>query len=49
VVDEFHVALVAVLLGAGERLFESSRWPEDYRCTSFVATERVPHCRLVPR
>lgn len=49
VVDEMHLALVPVLLGAGERLFESSRWPGNYRCASFVATERTAHYRLVPR
>ena len=49
VVDEMHVAVVPVLLGAGERLFEFSRWPEDYRCESFVATEHAAHFRLVPR
>ena len=49
VVDEMHVAVVPVLLGAGERLFESSRWPGDYRCAAFVATEHAAHYRLVPR
>ncbi|HEY4929127.1 MAG TPA: dihydrofolate reductase family protein [Acidimicrobiales bacterium] len=48
-VDEMHVAVVPVLLGDGECLFERSQWPSGYRCESYVATERAAHFRLVPR
>ncbi len=48
-VDEMHVAVVPVVLGAGERLFEGSPWPTGYRCESYVAGERAAHFRLVRR
>jgi dihydrofolate reductase len=46
-VDEMHLAVVPVLLGDGEHLFEGSRWPASYRCESFVATDRVAHYRFI--
>jgi dihydrofolate reductase len=47
-IDELHVAVVPVLLGAGERLFDrAGGWPAGYRCVETVATEAVVHHRLV--
>jgi dihydrofolate reductase len=47
-VDELHVAIVPVLLGAGERLFEN---PEGvagrYECSELVSSPSVSHVRLV--
>jgi dihydrofolate reductase len=46
-VDELHLAIVPVLLGAGERLFESSvQVPDGYRCTELVSSPAVAHLVL---
>jgi dihydrofolate reductase len=46
-VDELHVAIVPVLLGSGERLFENvPGLHEDYECTEFVGSTAVTHVRV---
>jgi dihydrofolate reductase len=42
-VDELHVAMVPVLLGAGERLFDQAY---GYECVELVASPAVAHIRL---
>lgn len=47
-VDELHVAVVPVLLGAGERLFDRlDDGPDGYGCAEWVASPRVLHARFV--
>jgi dihydrofolate reductase len=46
-IDEMHVAISPVLLGAGERLFEGVNLPAlGYACTQHVATPRATHIVL---
>jgi dihydrofolate reductase len=46
-VDDLHVALVPVLLGSGERLFEHlDGGPEGYECVEFTASPSVTHVRF---
>lgn len=46
-IDEMHIAISPVLLGAGERLFEGVNLPAlGYACTSHVATPRATHLVL---
>ena len=46
-IDELHLAIAPVLLGAGERLFDGINLPElGYACTQHVATERATHVVL---
>jgi dihydrofolate reductase len=46
-VDELHVAIVPVLLGSGERLFDLPEGgPAGYGCVEFVASPAVMHVRL---
>jgi len=46
-VDELHVAVVPVLLGAGERLFDNlGDPPVGYECRRFVSSDRAAHYRL---
>lgn len=43
-VDEMHIAISPVVLGAGERLFEGVNLPAlGYACTQHVATSRATH------
>ncbi|WP_370098786.1 dihydrofolate reductase family protein [Streptacidiphilus sp. MAP12-20] len=45
--DELHIALVPVLLGRGERLFEHlDGGPEGYECVEFVSSPSVAHLRF---
>ncbi len=47
-VDELHVAIVPVLLGGGERFFDSlGDVPDGYECAELVAGESVVHARVV--
>ncbi|MEO6712378.1 MAG: dihydrofolate reductase family protein [Mycobacteriales bacterium] len=46
-IDEMHVAVVPVLLGAGERLFERSGVPAGYDRVEFVSSPKVGHFRLI--
>jgi dihydrofolate reductase len=50
-IDELHVAIVPVLLGAGERLFDNlgRDWPEGYEVAQFVASTGAAHLRLTKR
>lgn len=42
--DEMHIAISPVLLGAGERLFDGVNLPElGYACTTHVASQRATH------
>lgn len=46
-VDELHVAIAPVLLGAGERLFEGvDMRASGYECTQFAASEKAAHVVL---
>jgi dihydrofolate reductase len=46
-VDELHLAIVPILLGRGERLFDRlDGGPEGYRCVELVASPSVVHVRL---
>ena len=44
-IDEMHVAVVPVLLGAGERLFEETggQLPDRYECVGFAGTDAAAH------
>jgi dihydrofolate reductase len=46
-VDELHVAVVPVVLGRGERLFENlGTWTSRYRFVEFVPSESIAHYRF---
>jgi dihydrofolate reductase len=46
-IDELHVAISPVLLGAGERLFDGLNLPDlGYSCTQHVASPRATHIVL---
>ena len=46
-VDEMHVAIVPILLGGGERLFDHLEGgPAGMECVQFVASPAVAHVRL---
>jgi dihydrofolate reductase len=46
-VDELHLAIVPVLLGGGERLFDNLEGgPHGYRCIEMVGSASVTHVRL---
>jgi dihydrofolate reductase len=46
-IDELHVAIVPVLLGGGERLFEGVNLKAlGYACVQFVASEKATHVVL---
>jgi dihydrofolate reductase len=46
-IDELHLAVVPVLLGAGERLFDHlNGGPDGYECVEFVSSPSVAHVRL---
>jgi dihydrofolate reductase len=46
-IDEMHVAIVPVLLGGGERLFDHLDGGAAYECVEFVSSPAVAHVRLV--
>jgi dihydrofolate reductase len=47
-VDEMHLAIVPVLLGSGERLFDHlDGGPVGYRCVELVSSPAVVHVRVV--
>jgi dihydrofolate reductase len=47
-IDELHLAIVPVLLGSGERLFDDSVPSADnYRCVEHVCSPAVAHVRLL--
>ena len=46
-IDEMHVAVVPILLGRGERLFDHlDGGPAGYECVEFVCSPSVAHVRL---
>ncbi|HZA79479.1 MAG TPA: dihydrofolate reductase family protein [Acidimicrobiales bacterium] len=46
-IDEMHVAIVPILLGAGERLFDNlGDAPEGYECVELASSPAVAHVRL---
>lgn len=47
-IDEMHLAIVPVLLGDGERLFEDlgRDLPSRYECVEFVGSKAVAHVRI---
>jgi dihydrofolate reductase len=45
-IDEMHVAVVPVLLGSGERLFDHVDAAQGYECVEFVSSPSVGHVRL---
>lgn len=45
-IDEFHLAMVPILLGEGERLFDNlDGGPTGYECVEFVSSSSVVHLR----
>jgi dihydrofolate reductase len=48
-VDELHVPLVPILLGAGERLFEDGVAADRYECVEVIPTAAVTHLRFTPK
>lgn len=50
-IDEMHVAVVPVLLGAGERIFDRGfeGLPQRYECAEFAGSEAASHVRIVRR
>jgi dihydrofolate reductase len=46
-IDEMHLAIVPILLGGGERLFDGlDGGPHGYECVEFVSSPSVAHVRL---
>jgi dihydrofolate reductase len=46
-VDEIHIAIVPILLGGGERIFEAGGNADAiYECVEFVGSPAVAHARL---
>ena len=49
-VDDLHVAIVPILLGSGERLFDNlDGGPDGYEVVEFVSSPAAAHVRLGPR
>jgi dihydrofolate reductase len=47
-IDEMHLAIVPILLGSGERLFDHlDNGPEGYECAEFITSPAVGHVRFV--
>ena len=45
--DDMHIVIVAVLLGAGERLFDHlDGGPDGYECVEVVCSPSVVHVRF---
>jgi dihydrofolate reductase len=46
-IDEMHVAIVPILLGGGERLFDHlDGGPVGYQCVELVSSASVVHVRI---
>lgn len=50
-IDELHLAIVPILLGAGERLFDEvgRELPSRYECVELASSEAAVHARLARR
>lgn len=49
-IDELHVAVVPILLGTGERLFDGlADLPQRYECAEYAGSPAVAHVRIVKR
>ena len=49
-IDELHLAIVPVLLGGGERLFDNlNGGPSGYECVEVVSSPNVTHVRLAKK
>lgn len=50
-IDEMHLAIVPILLGGGEQLFDGTGGSlhSRYECVEFVSSEAVAHVRLARR
>ena len=49
-IDDLHIAIVPILLGSGERLFDHlDGGPEGYECIELVSSPSVAHVRLGPK
>lgn len=49
-IDEMHIAIVPILLGSGERLFDDAETvPQAYECVEFVSSPSVAHVRVARR
>lgn len=49
-IDEMHVAVVPILLGSGERLFDATETvAQGYECVEFLSSPSVAHVRLARR
>ena len=47
-IDEMHIAVVPIFLGAGERLFDNLEGgPTGYECVELVSSQSVTHARFV--
>lgn len=48
-IDYMHIAIVPILLGGGERLFDNlNDWADGYECVELVGSSSVAHVRLTP-
>ena len=45
-IDEIHIVLVPMLIGAGERVFDGVSPLPGYTCVEHVATRNVVHLRF---
>jgi dihydrofolate reductase len=46
-IDEMHVAIVPILLGGGERVFDNlDGGPDGYECVELVSSPSVVHARF---
>jgi dihydrofolate reductase len=46
-IDDLHIAIVPVLLGAGERLFDHlDGGPDGYECVELISSPSVAHVRI---
>jgi dihydrofolate reductase len=50
-IDELHLAIVPILLGNGERLFEhaAGNLPDQYECVEFRSSDAVAHALIARR
>ena len=48
-IDELHLVIAPILLGAGERIFDQAHpsLPDHYECVEYASSGRVAHLRIV--